>query len=366
MSPTPLRLAIVGVDHPHGAHWRQLLAQFGEQIEMVAVVPGFGGATASLEERLTGLPRFGSVERLVAEADFDSALVCLPNAETPAVLQALARAGKHLLVEKPCGCDAAAFEPAAAAIESSGVAFQNGYMWRYDEIANRLRRMAADGQFGRLISVEMTYVTSDVARRGPDHYLFDHAASGGGFFNWLAVHYLDLLLFITGQSVVGVTARVGVFGSVGTSVEDGGTAILELSGGGLATFTGGYWLPRWAGENRWSLRGTQRWVTWEPSRPGTAGAIDIHGPQPQWHPMEDAYSAPPDNLPGYGGRRGHDLVADWLTAARRPPETRRRCRNTTTSTADVLKLLDAIYESSRTGRRVACEIGPTLERPEGG
>lgn len=31
-------------------------------------------------------------------------------------------------------------------------------------------------------------------------------------------------------------------------MEDGGTVIMEMAGGVLATVTGGYWLPRWAGE----------------------------------------------------------------------------------------------------------------------
>src|SRR5438034_148634 len=136
-----LRLAFLGIDHPHGAHWREQLANFTGEAEIVAFVPSFGGGTASLEERYAHLPRFDS----------------------------------------------------------------------------------------------------DVARRAADHYLFDPAASGSGFFSWLACHWLDTLLYVTGQSIVGVTARTGVFGAVETKVEDGGVAILDLANGGIATFLGGYW-----------------------------------------------------------------------------------------------------------------------------
>ena len=112
--------------------------------------------------------------------------------------------------------------------------------------------MIADDRFGNLISVEMSFVTSDVNRRGPDHYLFDPAVSQAGFINWLACHFLDLLLYVTGQQVVGVTSRVGVFSDTPVDVEDGGIALLDLSGGGVATFLGGYWIPRWAGEYQMS------------------------------------------------------------------------------------------------------------------
>ena len=69
----PLRLAFLGIDHPHGAHWRQQLANFSGEAQIVAFVPSFGGGTASLEEHYAGLPRFDSVKALLSGADFDAA-----------------------------------------------------------------------------------------------------------------------------------------------------------------------------------------------------------------------------------------------------------------------------------------------------
>lgn len=351
----PVRLAFIGIDHPHGAHWRELLRNFGEQLQITAIVPAFGGSLTSLEEMYARVPRFDTTGQLIASAEFDAAVVCLPGQHGPSVVTELARAGKHVLCEKPVGRTAAEVSEMAEAIGHSGVAFQNGYMWRYDEAAERLRSMVSDGRFGKLFSVEMTYVTSDIRRRGPDHYLFDPVLSGGGFFSWLACHHLDLLLYITGQAVVGVTARTGSFTGQCSDVEDGGAAMLELSGGGLATFLGGYWLPRWAGEMRFCFRGTERWVHWDPGRAGTAGVLEIHGPKPQWHAMEEVFTVPEDHTKGYGGRRGLSLVGDWIAAMRQPGK---QCRNTVSSTQSALQLIEAIYESSRTERRVACRIGP--------
>src|SRR5262245_16986797 len=218
-----IRLAFLGIDHPHGAHWRQQLANFADQAQIVVFVPSFGGATASLAERYAHLPRFDSVSALQKGAEFDAAVVCLSNRDGPPAIVELARAGKHVLAEKPVAAGAADARAIVEAVEQSGIVLQTGYMWRYDDIANRLKRMVEQGAFGQLISVEMTFATSDVARRGPDHYLFDPAASGGaGFFSWLACHWFDTLLYVTGKAVVGVTARSGVYGAVPTQVEDGG------------------------------------------------------------------------------------------------------------------------------------------------
>ena len=347
--PEPFRIAFVGVDHSHGAGWREVLPALADQAELVAYVPAFGGTTASLEERYAHLPRFESVEKLLAFGAFDGAIVCLPNREAPAALTALASAGKHVVAEKPAAASAAEFAPVAAAVERSGVAFQAGYVWRYDPGANRLGAMVRDGRFGKLISIEMTLVTSDVARRGPGHYLFDPAASGRGFFSWLGCHWLDLLPYVTGERVVAVTARVGNFGETPGAVEDGGSAILELSGGGLATFVGGYWLPRWLTESHWTVRGSRRWVKWDPNHPGTGGRFAIHGPQPQFHAMEEEFTLPKDSTPGYGGARTLELLRDWLATARGEPG---RCRCGIEPTRQVLTLLDAIYRASEEGRRI--------------
>ena len=351
----PFRIAFLGIDNPHGAGWRQLLQNFGDEIEITAIVPGFGGATASLEERLAHVPRFETVDELIREGSYDGAVICLSNDEAPTAAMKLAAAGRHILIEKPGAAHAEDVDSIALAVARSRVAFQTGYMWRYDEGANRLREMIADDRFGKLIGIEMLYVTSDVKRRDPDHYLFDREISSGGFFNWLACHYLDLLLYLTQRPVVGVTARTGVFGATKTDVEDGGTAILDLEGGTLATFVGGYWIPRWAGENHWTFRGTERWLHWDPAKPGTTGEFEIHGPKPQWSAMDESFVMPPDDTPGYGGRRGMALVQDWLDSARGDCKP---CRNTPQSMKNTLALIDAIEQSSRDGRRVECEIGP--------
>jgi len=347
----PFRVACLGLDHPHGAGWRELLPHLGDEVEVVAVVPAFGGAVTSLEERHARLPRFDTLAELLAWDRFDGALVCLPNRETPDAVRRLAEAGKHVLMEKPGGATAADFVPAADAIRAAGVAFQTGYLWRYDPGAERLRAMVADGRFGRLISIEIGQFTSDVARRGPAHFLFDREQSGRGFFNWLGCHWLDLLPYLTGDAVAAVTARVGCFGATPVGVEDGGTVILELAGGALVTFTGGYWLPRWAGELHLTVRGSQRWVDWDPTHPGSAGQLRIHGPQPQFHAMEETFTLPADTTAGYGGARGVALVRDWLAAARGEVLV---CRNTVDSALATLRLLDAIYQSSDEGRRIEC------------
>src|SRR5439155_6783797 len=108
-------------------------------------VPSFGGGAASLEERYADLPRFEAVSSLLRGAEFDAAVVCLNNRDGAAAIVELAQAGKHILAEKPVASSGAAARQISAAVEKSNVAFQSGYMWRYDDITARMKRMVEQG-----------------------------------------------------------------------------------------------------------------------------------------------------------------------------------------------------------------------------
>jgi predicted dehydrogenase len=342
------RVAFAGIDHPHGSGWRESLAALQDEIELVAFLTRFNGAAASLEERYAGLPRFDTVEELISWKAFDGVVLCLPHSEVIETGCKLAAAGKALLVEKPCAASAKDWAILSNAIQENKVAFQAGYMWRYDEGANRLKAMFAEGRFGKPIAMQMRWLTSDVARRGPDHYLFDPKISGSGFFNWLACHWIDLIPWITGKSIQNIFASIGNLSATEIAVEDGGTAIFQLSDGFQVTFTGGYWLPRWAGESGVSIYGSQRWLHWNPSKPGTAGHFEIHGPQPQFMAMNEDFSIPEDQFQGYGGQKTLDLIKDWIGSA----TTGKSCRNTTDSVLKTLQVIDHIHESSSSGTKV--------------
>ena len=346
---SPFKIAFIGVDNPHGAGWRDLLANIQNEAQLSALVPHFDGSIASLEEKYSDLPRYESVSELIAHEQFDAAIVAVSNRHSAAVIEELAVAGKHILAEKPVAGRTEDALRIKKAVDAAGVAFQTGYMWRYDDCANRLKRMIAEDRFGKLISVEAVYATSDVNRRGPAHYLFDANESYAGFFSWLACHHIDLLQYISGQDITSVTSRVGNFTESEVEVEDGGTAILDLDSGAIATLIGGYWIPRWSGEVRWTIRGSKRWVHWDPTKPETSGSLEIHGPQPQWYAMEEVYDSPVDSTPGYGRGPGVALLKDWLAMMRGEVEA---CRNTTASMLATVRIVDTILLASAEGRRI--------------
>lgn len=81
----------------------------------------------------------GSYEALLAREDIDAVYVPLPTGiRTDWVVRA-AEAGKHVMVEKPCGVDAEEVRRMIAACESSGVQFMDGVMFMHSARMQAMR-----------------------------------------------------------------------------------------------------------------------------------------------------------------------------------------------------------------------------------
>ncbi|NOZ19726.1 MAG: Gfo/Idh/MocA family oxidoreductase [Planctomycetes bacterium] len=348
------RIAMIGVDYPHASAWRESIGLM-DNVELVAMAKGpfdGTGTTGSAAPvpwakgtEQKPVPTFDTVDELMEKTDFDGAMVMLSNAEKPAVCIRLAEAGKHVFAEKPVACHARDMERITQAIKKNGVRFSTGYTWRYHPIMTTVRDRIRAGEFGRVYAMQVRMLTSSVEDRGPDHFLFAKEHSGSGMVGWLGCHPLDILLFLFEQKVKSITGKVGHIGEPKVSVEDGGTAVLEFEDGALATLICGFYLKKFYGETLYSLQGTGAWADWT-TTPANLRYMrkDMKTPQ-----MED------HNLPsigGYGGQVALDLINDWLdTAGNGAPPV-----NNEDNALRVLKIIDAIYESSETGRRVDVDV----------
>ena len=130
----PLRVGVVGLDHYHVTGWVETLELFSDQLKIVALydpnpvagvrlAPRFVDPSLRLGigERYRGLPVETDLSVLIDRHALDLALVTLPNRDAPAAIAQLARAGVHLLVDKPAALDAAAAREAFATAREAGV-----------------------------------------------------------------------------------------------------------------------------------------------------------------------------------------------------------------------------------------------------
>jgi predicted dehydrogenase len=150
------------------------------------------------------------------------------------LVQRLARAGKHMLVEKPLEIDLARAQNLVQVCEKQGVMLAVMLQHRLRQAATHLRALLNAGDLGQLVSA-----SASVRWWRPQSYYDEPgrgtlARDGGGVLITQAIHTLDLLLDYTGlpKRVMGLASTSPVHAMEG---EDCACALLHYANGAMAT-----------------------------------------------------------------------------------------------------------------------------------
>jgi predicted dehydrogenase len=128
--------------------------QKAERCEVVAIASRDGARAKQVAAEL-GIPRaHEGYDALLSDPDVDAVYIPLPNHEHAAWTIAAARAGKHVLCEKPLAMTAAEGEEMVATCASEGVLLMEAFMYRLHPSWEAVRELVASGRIGRLRAVQ--------------------------------------------------------------------------------------------------------------------------------------------------------------------------------------------------------------------
>ena len=208
-----LRAGVVGVGHLgslHAAKYAEL-----DGVDLVSVYDADAQTTVRVA-RASGCAAAGSLEVLLRDCDVVS--VAVPASAHVEVGTHAARAGVHMLVEKPLAADAASARVLASEAESAGVVLQVGHLERFNPVMEEVHRLIGTPRF-----VEC-HRLSPFAGRGTDaNVVVD-----------VMIHDLDLLAVRVDRPIVEVQA-VGV--PVLSGTVDIANARIRFEGGCIANVT---------------------------------------------------------------------------------------------------------------------------------
>jgi 1,5-anhydro-D-fructose reductase (1,5-anhydro-D-mannitol-forming) len=131
----------------------------------------------------------------------DAVYIALPNALHHQAVLSGARAGKHLLCEKPFALRVEHAREMIDACERAGIVLRIAHQIRTDQAVGRVRELAQSGALGRIAGITLQRSSVITPR---DTWRAD-AAQSGVIYD-VCVHLIDLAQWITGQKIVEVAA----------------------------------------------------------------------------------------------------------------------------------------------------------------
>lgn len=226
-----IRFAVVGCGRIAGKHFEALQAHCA-RAELVAVCDT-DPCALEMATAATGVQGFPSLSCMLGSCDADAVVLCTPSGLHAQQAIQVARAGKHILTEKPMATRWTDGRRMVEACDEAGVRLFVVKQNRRNSTLRLVKRAIDRGRFGRIYMANLNVYWSrpqsyyDSARwRGT--WEFD----GGAFMNQ-ASHYVDLLDWMIGP-VESVHAFTGTLAR-NIQVEDTGVANIRWRSGALGS-----------------------------------------------------------------------------------------------------------------------------------
>jgi predicted dehydrogenase len=193
---------------------------------------------------------------LVADPEIDAVYVSTPVDLHAEMTVAAARAGKHVLCEKPMALTHAECRSMIRAARRAGVRLGIAYYRRFYPVVVRLKQLLDAGAIGTPVLAEVVVAESfnPDGRNAPRRWLVQRRHSGGGPMMDLGCHRIDLLVHLLGD----VRAAHGVLRNVkyrNRDVEDHATAALAFASGATGQITATHCFEQ--PEDRLAIFGTE-------------------------------------------------------------------------------------------------------------
>ncbi|KUF09664.1 Gfo/Idh/MocA family protein [Pseudoponticoccus marisrubri] len=232
---TPIGVALIGAGMIARTHVVALSGAASARLE--AVVSRRPERAEPLAQHYDGAPpRFtADLDAVAADPAIGMAIVATPPSVRAEVIGTLARAGKHILLEKPVGRTLAEAEQVVETCDAAGVTLGVLFQHRVRAPAVAAARRAAAGGLGRLGLVEIAVPLwrdqsyYDELGRGT------YARDGGGVMITNAIHSIDLALSLTGP-VTRVQAMTATTPLHRMEAEDFAMAGLHFANGAVGAF----------------------------------------------------------------------------------------------------------------------------------
>ncbi|MEX2561544.1 MAG: Gfo/Idh/MocA family oxidoreductase [Pirellulales bacterium] len=243
-SDQPLRIAIVGAGAVSDYHHVPAIA-LDPRARLVAVCDA---DPALLDRRRSewGVQKTSTdAEALCADRDIDALIIATPNFTHRPIAVAAARAGKHVMCEKPLGLNAGEVRQMYEAARDAGVVHMTAFTYRFAPAMRYMKHLVTTGALG-----EPRHFRSqrflDLPETSWGWRQYQHLAGAGDLFD-MTIHRIDFAIDLLGPltRVCGAVARFAPRTTTPdgrscepSNVDDWSSLIGEFAGGAVGVWEG--------------------------------------------------------------------------------------------------------------------------------
>lgn len=230
-----MKIAFAGTGYINKIH-AQAAKNLG--LELVAVINHKDDSMVEFGKQFGITRQYQSVEDMLNDGDVDALLVSTPNyLHAPQTITAL-NAGVHVMVEKPMSMSAAEAEQMCEAEGRSGALLMVAHCWRFDPDVLWLKEHSR--KLGKIIRTKGIGVHT---HWGPSGWFTQKKFAGGGAMADMGIHALDTARFLVGDpKPVSVYARLGTYYG-DFDVDDTGVILVNWDNGATSYIESGWWQP---------------------------------------------------------------------------------------------------------------------------
>lgn len=299
-----------------------------------------------------GAEAYTDYQTMLKREDLHAVSICVPSGLRVEIAETCAKAGKHVLSEKPLEVSTKRIDRIITATRRSKVQLGCIFQSRFAEGAEHIRKALDQGRFGKLVMGD-AYIKwyRSQAYYDSGAWRGTWKLDGGGVLMNQGIHQIDLLLWFMGP-VKSVRASTKCIAHKGLEVEDLAMAMLEFKNGAYGVIEGSTAI--WPGHPaRVEVHGTNgsavledgAIVSWQfdKSKP-----VDkkIEAQLKQESALGSGASDPLSGLKTEGHRR---QIQDFTNAIRtgRPPRIEGK------EGRRAVELIETIYKAAKSGRTIS-------------
>lgn len=136
--------------------------------------------------------------------EIDAVYITTPNALHQEQVLGVAKAGKHVICEKPLATNAADAEQMVKACEAAGVKLLVGYRMHFEPKTLEIIRLRKEGEFGKVLFFQglSGFIIGD-----PTQWRLNPTLSGGGAMMDIGVYSINGARYMIGEEPIWVTAQ---------------------------------------------------------------------------------------------------------------------------------------------------------------